>query len=412
VLAAASFAAASDFVRVQGQDLVNPDGKVLHLRGINLGNWLLPEGYMWGFKKAASPRHIENVVAELLGDVGAAEFWRQWRETYITRADLRFIHSAGFNSVRIPIDWRLFVTETSPFRMEGPGWALLDDVLDDCAIEGLYAIIDLHAAPGGQTGANIDDSRGRPLLFEDAEAQQLTTDLWRALAARYRNAWWVLGYDLLNEPIADYHDTARYNPRLAEFYRRLVPAIREIDHNHVLFLGGAQWNTKFEPLGPRFAENVAYTCHLYWEKPKVASIQRFLDWREKTNAPMWLGESGENTDAWIRQFRELLDAHQIGWCFWPYKKIEAASCVATFAAPKDWPLIVKYAESARGDDFGAIRRALPPLEVGRRALAELLENIRFEKCRTNAGYLRALGLEIPSKTGSLATAAEKPSPSH
>jgi len=30
---------------------VGPDGAVLRLRGINLGNWLVPEGYMWRFEK-------------------------------------------------------------------------------------------------------------------------------------------------------------------------------------------------------------------------------------------------------------------------------------------------------------------------------------------------------------------------
>lgn len=399
VSASARASTPTAFVQIRGREFVDPSGQVLRLRGINLGNWLLPEGYMWQFEQAGSPRQIENVVAELVGDVGAAEFWREWRERYVTRADLALIRAAGFNSVRIPLNWRLFVTETAPWRMEGPGWALLDRVVGWCREERLCAIIDLHAAPGGQTGSNIDDSRGRPLLFEDPAAQRLTIELWQAIARRYRDEASVLGYDLLNEPIAHYFDSERLNPRLAAFYRRLVPAVREIDAQHVIFVGGAQWNTQFAGLGPPFATNLAYTFHLYGDEPTRASIDRYLAWRDEFNAPFWLGESGENADEWVSRFRQLLEAHDIGWCFWPYKKLGKPNCVASVASPADWPAIVAYAEAARGDDYEAIRRALPPLEVSRRALAELLENVRLEKCRINDGYLRALGLAVPATRG-------------
>lgn len=394
----ATIPAAERFVRVEGKSFVAPDGKPLLLRGINLGNWLLPEGYMWHFKKTGSPRQIENVVAELVGDVAAAEFWRQWYDTYITREDLALIRRAGFNSVRIPLNWRLFVSERAPFELEGPGWALLDRAIGWCRDEKLYVVLDLHGAPGGQTGANIDDSRGRPLLFDDPAAQALTIRLWEKLARRYRDETWVLGHDLLNEPIADYHDQSSYNPRLAEFYRRIVPAVRAVDPHHVIFLAGAQWNTQFEVLGPPPANdaNVAYTCHLYWAEPVQKSIQRYLDWREKTDRPMWLGETGENQDEWIAQFRALLEAHDIGWCFWPYKKMDATSCVASFPRPDDWAAIVAYAETPRGDDYDAIRKALPPLETGRRALAQLLENVRVPHVRVNGGYVQALGLAVPT----------------
>jgi len=395
VLAAAEPPPASAYVQVRGRDFVAPSGEVLRLRGTNFGNWLLPEGYMWGFDRAGSPRQIENVVAELVGDVSAADFWRRWRDAYLTRDDVRALRAMGFNSVRIPLNWRLFVGEHAPFRLEGPGWALLDRAIGWCREAGLYVVIDLHGAPGGQTGSNIDDSRGRPLLFDDPAAQQLTVDLWRALATRYRDETCVLGYDLLNEPVAHYHDPASYNPRLADFYRWLVPAVREVDPHHILFLGGAQWNTQFEVLGPPPAANLAYTFHLYQDEPVEASIRRYLDWREKTGVPMWLGESGEADDDWVQKFRTLLEAHDIGWCFWTYKKIVGGACVATAPAPADWSTIVAYEETVRGDDYDAIRQAMPPLATARRTLAQLLDNVRFERCRLNSGYIRALGLRVP-----------------
>ena len=38
--------------------LVAPDGSTLHIKGISLGNWLMPEGYMFKFEVAKAPRQI------------------------------------------------------------------------------------------------------------------------------------------------------------------------------------------------------------------------------------------------------------------------------------------------------------------------------------------------------------------
>ena len=198
----------SKFVTTRGKEFISPAGKPLLLKGINLGNWLLPEGYMFKFKTASSPRLIQTVVNELVGEDEGRRFWKTYRENYITREDIHFIKQSGFNSVRVPFSYRLFVSETEPQKLEGPGYELLDRVVDWSRQEGLFVILDMHAAPGGQTGDNIDDSWGYPFLLESAESQELTANIWRKLAARYKQEPTVVGYDLLNEPIAHYFDTA------------------------------------------------------------------------------------------------------------------------------------------------------------------------------------------------------------
>src|ERR1041384_4239634 len=98
----------SKFVTRRGKEFISPDGKPLLLRGINLGNWLLPEGYMFKFKTANSPRMIQSVVNELLGEDEARRFWKTFRENYITREDIKFIKQSGFNSVRVPFSYSAF----------------------------------------------------------------------------------------------------------------------------------------------------------------------------------------------------------------------------------------------------------------------------------------------------------------
>ncbi|HOC25587.1 MAG TPA: cellulase family glycosylhydrolase, partial [bacterium] len=252
------------FCRVDGQVIREADGHELLLRGTNLGNWLNPEGYMFHFKRVNSFRLIDQALKELAGADEVNAFWRSFRDHYVTREDIHYLKSLGLNHLRVPFNFKLFLVEDHPEIMLEEGFRRLDDVIGWCEAEGLYVILDLHAAPGGQTGDNIDDSWGYPWLFTDSTAQATTIDLWQKIAERYKERTIVLGYDLLNEPIAHYFaGEAGLNEALEPLYKRMVSAIGEVDPHHIIFLGGAQWNTNFAVFGPPFDGNLAYTFHKY-----------------------------------------------------------------------------------------------------------------------------------------------------
>ena len=131
----------------------------------------------------------------------------------------------------------------------------------------MRVIVDLHAAPGGQTGVNHDDGPGFPLTFYVPRDRQLTIALWRALAAHFRDEPAILGYDLLNEPISAYSDETYLNPQLEPLYRDIVAAIRSVDPNHVVLLEGAEWASNFARVRPPFDANAVYTYHEFWSDP-------------------------------------------------------------------------------------------------------------------------------------------------
>jgi endoglucanase len=394
VLVCSASVAQQSFVHQRGRELVTPDGKPLMLRGINLGNWFEPEGYMFHLDGGPqSPREIEAFFNELVGPEDAAKFWRQYRAEYITQADIQAIRREGFNSVRIPLHYKFF---TGAPGEGSEGFPLLDQVIRWSRDAGLYVVLDMHCAPGGQTGTNIDDSWGYPWLYDSEEAQRQTIDVWRRIAAHYKGDPTVLGYDLLNEPIPHYPRLQQYNSKLEPVYRRITAAIREVDRNHVIILGGAQWDSNFKVFGPPFDSNVVYELHKYWMPPTQAAVQEYVDFRERYNVPLWLGESGENTDDWIAKFVAVLDTNKIGWAFWPYKKMSATSSVVSFDAPIYWDEIVAFAKLPPGTGNAEKRiAARPSLEHSRAALADLLVKIRYENTHVNPGYLTALGLQTP-----------------
>ncbi|HCO68591.1 MAG TPA: glycosyl hydrolase family 5, partial [Dysgonomonas sp.] len=68
------------------------------------------------------------------------------------------------------------------------------------------------------------------------------------------------------------------------------------------------------------------------------------------------------------------------------------SCMVTIPTPDNWSLIVEYTKADRSS-FAKIREARPDQELVRKAMTNLLENMKFNNCIKNEGYIKALGMK-------------------
>ena len=390
------------FIRINEQDLVTPDGEIFFIQGINLGNWLFPEGYYF-LDKFDNYRKLNELFCEMVGPDFTAWFWREYKKNYITREDIAYIKQTGMNSIRLPFHYKLFTEEDyMGLSVHQNGFDIFDELLDWCRAEGLYVILNMHNAPGGASGDNVDDGYGYPWLYESEESQALCIDIWKRVAERYANDTIVLGYELLNEPLNPGY--SHLYGLLEPFYKRCTAAIREVDKNHIILLGGAAWNSDFTVFSDwKFDDKIKYTCHAYWCDTVEHNIRHFLDFRDKVNLPMYMGETGENTDEWISAWTPLLERNHIGWHYWHYKKMAMVTTVVgplfpahasmmSITVPENWNLIMAYSRADRSS-FDKMRAARPDPALVRKALTELIENMKFENCRKNEGYIQALGMK-------------------
>ncbi len=394
IVAVGAFAAGpTRFVTVSGHDLVKPDGGKLYIRGTNLGNWLNPEGYMFGFGDTNCQRTINDLFCQMVGEEETARFWQEFKDNYITRADIEFIASTGANTIRLPFHYKLF-TGRDYMGANNPdeGFARMDSTIAWCRDNGLYLILDMHVAPGGQTGDNIDDSYGYPYIFDSEAHQQLYAHIWKRIAERYKDEPVILGYELFNEPIAHYFsDKDVLNAKVEGVYKRGVKAIRSVDSNHIVLLGGTQWNGNFEPFTDwKFDDKIMYTCHRYGGGANRDAIGAIIAFRDRTGLPMYMGEIGHNTDEWQTQFVKTLEDANIGYTFWPYKKIND-SCFMGFKAPDDWDMVQKFEKTDRSS-FRKIRDGRPDPARVRRAMAQLIENVKAANCVPQTSYIRSIKL--------------------
>lgn len=323
-------------LKTQNHHIVNGYGDTILLRGMGLGGWMLQEGYMFKLGFIGQQYRIREHIEDLVGAEETEKFYDAWLDLHTRKADIDSMAALGFNSIRLPMHYNLYTlaVEDEPVAGEQTwleqGFAMTDSLLAWCKVNEIYLILDLHAAPGGQGhDLNISDRNpDKPSFWESEANRQKTIALWRKLAERYADEEWIGGYDVLNETNWGFEDPEdrlgvheTKNVPLKEFLVQVTQAIREVDTNHIVFLEGNGFANNYRGIVPDWDDNMVLSFHKYGNPNTKASIQQFLDLREKYNIPLWLGESGENSNTWFTEAIVLCEAHGIGWAWWQNKKM-------------------------------------------------------------------------------------------
>jgi len=351
-------ASAQTFLRADGQRIVDESGNPVLLRGMGLGGWMLQEGYMLQLGQLGSGQQyrIRAAIADLIGEERTAEFYRAWLDNHTRKADIDMMARWGMNSVRLPMHYNLLTLPAEKEPVAGKdtwledGFRRIDALLAWTKANGMYLILDLHAAPGGQ-GTDLpiaDRDPAKPSLWQSAENRRKTIATWRKLAERYADEPGIGAYDLLNEPNWDFsapggeHGCKETgNAPLKQLYTDIAAAIRQVDKRHMLIIEGNCWGNNYQGLLPFADKNTALSFHKYWNYNDEAAIAPFLKLRETYNMPLWLGESGENSNRWFRDAIGLVEKHDIGWAFWPLKKIGFNNPYEIAPNP-GWPKLVAW----------------------------------------------------------------------
>ncbi|MUL40318.1 glycoside hydrolase family 5 protein [Streptomonospora sp. PA3] len=379
------------WLRVDGPRIADEHGRTVTLHGVGIGGWLNMENFITGYPGAEQQQRA--ALRSALGEEGCARFFDGFLSGFFAEADAAHLASLGFNSVRIPVNYRHFEDDLRPFELRESGFTHLDRVIAELARHGLWSIVDLHALPGCQNQHWHSDNPTHVAAFwQHRHFQDRAVWLWEAIADRYRDRPEVAGYNPMNEPADPTGEL------IGPFYERLERAVRAVDPRHILFLDGNRYATDFsaftEPL-----PNTVYSTHDY-ALPGIAGgtgypgttrgeyfdrsvlEQTFLrrtEYMRRTRTPVWIGEFGPvyPTDRPLEDWRLALLADQLdiyrehgaSWSLWTYKDLGLQGLVH---ARPDSPYVSRIADvlaakhrlgtdSWGGSDAG-VRAILDPVD--------------------------------------------------
>ncbi|KAI1455854.1 glycoside hydrolase superfamily [Annulohypoxylon moriforme] len=311
------------FLRTSGANIVDAEGNAVLLRGTTLGGWMLMENFMNGFP--GREHQIRSALLKVLGQEKYEFFFDKFLEYFFMEKDAQFLASLGFNCLRLSFnyrhfedDFRLVTDDMNPFVIKEEGFKHLDRVIELCTKYKIYTILDLHAAPGGQNQDwHSDNPTGYAAFWDHKHFQDQIINL------------------------------------LLSFYDRIVPEIRAVDPNHILFLEGNTFSMDFSGFGKVFP-NAVYAIHDYCGfgfpnrigryqglKEQDAYIRKMYDrkveFMKRHNVPVWNGEFGPiyereefNSDWKVHNDERynMLDKQMaiytsegIAWSIWAYKDI-------------------------------------------------------------------------------------------
>jgi hypothetical protein len=313
------------------------------IKGVNLGSWLLMEGYILGGRNFGETQ-FKKRFEKLYGKKALLDFERLFRDNYIREIDFKNIAAMGANTIRLPFNARLI--ETKPYFYEEKGFAYLAKALDLAHKYGLKVILDLHAAPGAQNYDWHSDSNGKALFWSKKEFRRRAILLWERVIDRFKEKPALLGYDVINEPVLAGADIAI----LKDFYKEALRSIKTIDRTHEIFLEGDNWGQNIDFLKDLIEDRVTVSIHTYlplnftfnfrpfykfpgniegvkWDKDRMRKyILPYYKFAVRNKVKIFVGEFGINWRGgfwgeldWLKSILGVFEEFGFGYTYWTYK---------------------------------------------------------------------------------------------
>jgi endoglucanase len=112
--------------------------------------------------------------------------------------DFRWMRDLGFDFVRFPMCYRLWIKDGDDYKIHEPMLEKLDRAVQFANKYGLHVSLNFHRGPGYSVNREFTEPHN---LWKDAEPLKAFCFHWQMLAKRYRGiSKDKLSFDLINEP--------------------------------------------------------------------------------------------------------------------------------------------------------------------------------------------------------------------
>jgi endoglucanase len=266
-----------------------------------------------------------------------------WRED-----DFRWMKDWGFDFVRLPLCYTLWIEDDDPMKISEAGLAKVDRAVELGRTYGIHMNVSFHRGPG----YSVNRERKEPYnLWKDQAALDAFCYHWTTFATRYKGvASSQVSFNLINEPASPVAEMTR------EDHKRVVKAaseaIHKVDPDRLVIADGVDWAST---ACPELADlKVVQSCRAYTPGSLTHFRAEWAGGNERQPVPSWPGQGwdrrkleefyqpwadlaskgigvhcGEGGSynktphpvvmGWLRDVMEVLKGHNIGYAMWNFR---------------------------------------------------------------------------------------------
>lgn len=281
-------------------------------RGVNFGNMLdAPREGDWGVK--FDPAYLDKIAGK-------------------------------FSTVRLPVRWSNHASPGADAAIDEAFAKRVDEAVDALLARGFHVILDVHH----YSQIHGDSLHPNEKPVDAAVLDERLVNLWKQVAARYKDRPTKLVFELLNEP---------HGRLTADKWNQLAPrvlaAVRATNPNRAVMIGPVEWNAipelpklrvprdanvivsihNYDPF-PFTHQGIEYmprfpagpTCCNAGERKQITdALDAARRWNQSTGYPVHLGEFGAfekadmaSREAYTRIVRDEAEKRGIGWAYWEF----------------------------------------------------------------------------------------------
>jgi endoglucanase len=249
----------------------------------------------------------------------------------------KVIHDAGFNTIRLPVNWSAHAGKDAPYTLEDKFAQRINWAIDQALDNKLNIIFNVHH----YDEMGVDPEKHLPRLLA----------IWEQIADRYKDRPPNVVFELLNEP-RDKLTPEKWN----EIIPKLLAVVRKTNPTRPVIIGPALWNgiRGLDKLELPDDKNLILTVHYYdpfefthqgasWAKDSAKwkgrkwtgteaetaairkSFTKAADWAKKRKLPVFLGEFGAYQEADMESRARwtgciVAEAEKLGfsWAYWEF----------------------------------------------------------------------------------------------
>ncbi len=261
--------------------------------------------------------------------------------------DFKWIRDFGFNFVRLPSVYRLWIEDEDDYKIKESMLVKLDRAVDLGQKYGIHVSINFHRGPGYSVNREFKEPFN---LWKDQQALDAFCFHWAMLAKRYKGiSKEKLSFDLINEPPSVGRQMSMEDA--VRVVRTAAKAINDVDADRLVIADGVSWGRQPMPeladtkvaqstrgYDPMFISHCGASWVNYRDYPDPAwpgngwnrkrLEEHYKPWIDlaRKGVGVHCGECGcyNRTPhkiflAWFRDVLEILTENNIGFAVWNFR---------------------------------------------------------------------------------------------